>query len=319
MAIDKETPKGAPFVFPPIRAGASMGWHSESARNHRAQTGWLEGMKGKVDSLILPEVVKAFGQDRTHQDLRTLADFAISRKPNLQSSLPRFFTSLGELGADFVFRPPLSMDMVDRVFPAYGTKEVLTDFAPDFDPRSFLHFCLDQIGWRGVREGWAICVAEYDRARGDGGIFAWVPPDRFAALSDDGSIALPYAGALVDLSGTATTSTGADCLWFALSRDLEQFVAGQNNTGGPRGRDKVGKEVRAQKALGGLHHDRPKARLTKTDACVALEWVGFGKNAQNRIWDRGAPDEWKQSGRVAAGVERISIDELKQVLACKFN
>jgi hypothetical protein len=50
-----------------------------------------------------------------------------------------------------------------------------------------------------------------------------------------------------------------------------------------------------------------------------LEWVGFGKNAQNRIWDRGAPDEWKQSGRVAAGVERISIDELKQVLACKFN
>lgn len=296
-------------------------WSSPSARAAQKEDRFFDALCGKAERLILAPIEAAFAQDGEGKDLADLGRLAVCLRTSITSNAPEFAGSLSDLGSTICCRIEGYPAVHDEIFPDYGARRDGQCYKADADPRMFLYFVHEQIGLRAAREGWAVCIAEDNVARG-GGIYSWVPQDRFPALPDYRRIALPDALGVSqwqELSERVRREVGADRLWFALTRDLLMLQAGDSvdqfsGRPGPRTGAAVRDEGRAKDAIRQLADAHPGARLIRDDAMTVLKALGFGRRARERIWDDAAPKAWKVSGRVSKKVQRLLPDNLAAII-----
>ena len=280
---------------PTIQTDDYLRWKTEEVLKARDPDGWREVLRGKAERLLLDPLVRKYDGRFDRSNLAVLGAAAVALKPNRASTQPRFFYELSTLARRLVFfgeNPDLVfLEQVNSIFAPKANGS----FWGEHSPASFLNFSLAQIGWRAVKEGWVVCVAE-----DEGELYSWVDPVRLPALSDSGRIELPNAlnVALDDeeIDARAALEVGADRLWFVLREDLD---CENPSKPGPKSREKDEylKKVRAAAPL--ALKAFPPPRLMVDDAAKVFANLGISEADVEVIWGLVRPKNCEKKGRLS--------------------
>lgn len=203
------------------------GWFSPGAIEVRRQTGWAVQLTAKANRILLQPVLNEFGEDCVDDDMQSLVSRTMEGVRSAEITAPILLNGLGDLGARLCSAPPeipiLSEELIGRLFPCYYAilRRGLRD--PEADPYNMYLSYLDQIGLIAAQMGWAIGIAEDDIANG-GGIYSWIPPERFQQAGEMHELIEPAkvtGDNLVNFGDGIRKELGADRLLFVLTRDIE--------------------------------------------------------------------------------------------------
>ncbi len=195
-------------------------WDSSVARKTREERGWANELLHIGLRQVFGPVRRAhFSQFESHNYVKTAEKLVEQTNENGPND-KLMFDRLWSLGDRLCKDDAVSKLAIEKSFPSYGAMEEQHNYHADADPSNFLVFLSAQFAWRGVLEGWVICLAQ-DGV--DEPTFSWIPKEEFPKLSDSGELVLPSeinVKSCFDLDELAREKCSANRLWFVLLQDL---------------------------------------------------------------------------------------------------